>query len=384
MILIIFLHHVRKNRHFTHGAVMHTTHVQGIPKNSSQSALEQTLAAFMLRVLNDLSWLNPGETVLIKAAVNSPDPYPATTHPQAIKILASLIKDKGGIPVLGDQSGVEYVVQSSKGIVRGSSRDCFKGTGIDRIDIDLAAFEEDPWNSFVHFSHPRAANWPDGMYITRWIDKADHIVALPRISTHAQSGVTLGAKNWVGILRQDSRMFFHAQGPFNFYINYKAGEKELYSKPKSNLDFFEVIAEIQLAIASKLRGTVFLATELQSTMGPNKFLMEEFGIPLFRSHKFIPDTGLLIGSEDPVAADAVALAFLIDCYRQTPWLNKAWQKLLILANRRIQALDSYDVWTHPFIAHGTNLGLGSKIDHTDQLLIEDADDLQDRLLKLLK
>ncbi len=363
---------------------MTKTHVQGIPKNTPLSELEEKLAAFFLRVLQDFNWLKTGDIVLIKAAVNSPDPYPATTHPSAVKVLAKLIKDRGGVPIVGDQSGVEYVVHSPKGIVRGSSHDCFKKTKLSQIDADFAAFEEDAWESFTHFTDPKAANWPNGFYITPWIAKTDHIISLPRISTHGQGGVTLGAKNWVGILRQDSRMLFHAQGPFDFYIKYKASSAGLHAKKIPGLDFFEMIAEIQLAVASKLRGTIFVATELQTTMGPNKYLLEDFGIKLFKSFQHVPNTGVLIGSTDPVAADAAALAFLFEAYKQTPVHHKFWQQVLLLANRQIKKLGSYPVWSNPFIAHGLNLGLGEKIDVSSSLIIEDAQELKPKLINLIK
>jgi uncharacterized protein (DUF362 family) len=363
---------------------MYTTYVKGITKNTSEDNLEAILETFILQVLDNLNWLKSGETVLIKVVMNSPDAYPATTHPLAAKVLARLVQAKGGIPVIGDQSGVEYVVHTPNGILRGSSHECFKKTGLAKINANIVAFEDENWNSFTHFKDPQAANWPDGFYVTPWIEKADHIVSLPRISTHAQSGITLGAKSWVGILRQDSRMLFHAQGPFNAFINFHARGANLRAKKQSGLDFFEMIAEIQLAIAKKLRGTIFVATELQTTMGPNKFLFSEYGVKLFKTHIAKPEIGLLIGSQDPVAADAIALAFLFDCYEQTPWIKKILQKFLILQNGQIREPGSYNVWSNPFIMHGLNLGLGTRFNHPNALVVDDAGEPGKRLINLTK
>ncbi|MBD3281637.1 DUF362 domain-containing protein [Candidatus Uhrbacteria bacterium] len=374
---------LNNNGTFINEGIMQTTYARGIPKGTSSQKLELYLEQFMLKVLDNFSWLKTGEIVLIKAAVNSPDAYPATTHPSAVEVLAKLIKDRDGIPVLGDQSGVEYIVHSPRGIIRGSTHDCFKQTGLSKASANVIAFEEDNWDDFHLFEHPKAANWPDGFYITPWVAKADHIVSLPRISTHAQGGVTLGAKSWVGILRQDSRMEFHAQGPYNAFIEHYARGSGLHAGNKRNLDFFEMITEIQLAIADKLRGTIFTATKVQTTMGPNQYLFENYGLKLFKAHVAEPETGLLIGSTDPVAADAVAVAFLFDCYKNhTPLHKKLLQKPVTILNGQIHELGSYNVWNNQFVAHGLNLGLGNKFSAGHKLVIDDAQELSDRLIKL--
>ncbi len=363
---------------------MHKTYVKGIPKGISEKDLEKAHEQIMLLTLDNFNWLKAGETVLIKGAVNSKDQYPATTSPIAVRVLGKLIKDHGGIAKFGDQSGVEYVVHTPKGVLRGSSHECFKETGLDKCGVECVAFEDDAWDDFTHFTHRQAANWPNGLYITPWIAKADHIISLPRISTHAQGGVTLGAKNWVGILRQDSRMLFHAQGPFNSFIDYYARGSKLNERKIPGLDFFEMIAEIQLAVSGKLRGTIFTATELQTALGPNKYLFNEYGLKLFKAPQIKPELGLIIGSTDPVAADAVALAFLFDGYGQTPWLKKSLQQLLIALNGSIHKLGTYSVWSNPFIAHGLNLGLGNKFDHINTLILDDCGDLGKRIVDMTK
>jgi uncharacterized protein (DUF362 family) len=363
---------------------MTDTYVKGIAKGTQLTKLTEILKPFISKTLNDLNWLKVGETVLIKVPVNSTDPYPATGHPAAVAVLIHLIKQKGGIPIVGDQSGIEYVVHGPKGIVKGSTHDCFEQAGVKIKGAKYVAFEEDGWDSFVLVKHSKANNWPKGFYVTSWIDKADHIIALPRISTHAQGGVTLGAKNWVGCLREDSRMIFHAQGPFNFAIKDAAKGSGLQANKQPGLDFFKMIAELQLAIRAKLRGTIFVATKVQTTMGPNKFLFNKFGIKLLKAYEAEPDVGILIGSQDPVAADAVALAFLFDCYEQTPWFRKVLQKLVTLFNGQILELGSYSVWDNPFIAHGLRLGLGSRFDDANKLIIDDASGVSERLIKLTK
>jgi uncharacterized protein (DUF362 family) len=363
---------------------MTDTYVKGVKKGTQLTKLIETLKPFVLKTLDNLSWLKAGETVLIKVPVNSTDPYPATGHPAAVAVLIHLIKRKGGVPIVGDQAGIEYVVHGPKGVIKGSTHECFEKSGVKINGAKYVAFEDDGWDGFTLVKHPKANNWPNGFYMTSWIDKVDHIVAMPRISTHAQGGVTLGAKNWVGCLREDSRIEFHAQGPFNFAIKDAAKGSGLKAEKQPGLNFFDMIAELQLAIQSKLRGTIFVATKVQTTMGPNKFLLNKFGIKLLKAYECEPDIGVLIGSQDPVAADAVALAFLFDCYKQTPWFRKMLQKLVTLFNGQILELGSYPVWDNPFIAHGLHLGLGSRFDDPNTLIIDDAPGVDERLIKLTK
>jgi len=365
---------------------VHQVLAQGIKKGTDTVNLIRIIREFALKIFDNLNWLKRGETVLIKLPVNSIDPYPATGHVLALTVLVHLIKQKGGIPFVGDQSGIEYVLQGPNGVVRGSTHQCFKQSGLWIDGVKYIAFENDAWRSFKHFQDPNATNWPGGFHVTRWINEVDHIIALPRISAHGQSGVTLGAKNWVGILRQDSRLNFHAQGPLYFYITYKAIGSNLHAERLEQLDFFKMITEIQLAIQSKLRGTMFIATEVQTTMGPNKFLLNELGINFFRSHVVKPETGLLIGSQDPVACDAVALAFLFDCYKHTPKMARFWQRLLMAVTGNFKELGTYSVWDNPFISHGLELDLGQKITNPhdpNQLSISDAPDLDRRIIDIL-
>ena len=48
----------------------------------------------------DFAWLKPGDAVFIKPASNSGVPYPAVTHPIALKAMIELLKDKGAGKVI--------------------------------------------------------------------------------------------------------------------------------------------------------------------------------------------------------------------------------------------------------------------------------------------
>jgi Domain of unknown function (DUF362) len=94
----------------------------------------------------------------------------------------------------------------------------------------------------------------------------------PSAAEHQQPnrGATLGFKIMVGLLREDSRMEFHANGPYNNVIKNAAKGSTLSPKDDESGTFFEKIVEISGAIKDKLRLTMVVATEAQTTFGPDR------------------------------------------------------------------------------------------------------------------
>ena len=87
---------------------------------------EPALAASIHDVLvespDNFSWLDKGDTILLKPALNSPDPYPATTHPLAIE---NYLKTSGRTWGTRGNRGpvrIERVLHYPGGVIRGNSR----------------------------------------------------------------------------------------------------------------------------------------------------------------------------------------------------------------------------------------------------------------------
>ncbi len=298
-----------------------------------------------------LGWLKKGQTVLLKPALNSADPYPATTHPLTIKVVAQALEDKGAKVIVGDQSGVERVFQTKNGAIRGSSRKCYNNSGMADSGMRFTAFEEHGWHAYTKHHGP---SWTEGFYIANAVEQADHVISLPRLSTHAQAGVTLGFKNMVGILRDDSRMEFHSNGPF--YDSMKKMSDGHGVREDGTGKFFEKMVEISLAVRKKLRLTLFTGTKAQVTFGPDREIVQFIG----GSHVVEPDTGLIIASRDQVAAEVAALAFLTHLYETAPVHRKALQKVLVRANGVIRELGEESVWANPFVDYALEMKLGKK------------------------
>ena len=334
--------------------------VQGLPETPDSEAISSGIRKLILAATDNFSWLSDGETVLLKPALNSSDPYPSTTHPLAVSVTADLLTRRGAVVAIGDQSGIEHVLHHSGGVIRGRTVDNFTRSGMGHYnDTRFFGFEEGGWDAgFFHHRSAFTRSWQNGFYITSWARKADHIISLPRVSTHSIAGTTLGLKSMVGMLRQDSRMEFHANGPFNSSITRAAKGSNLRSIDDGSGKFFEKIVEISDAIRNKLRLTLFLATEVQVTFGPDRYGKSIGQTGLGRAFVVRPEPGLIFGSADPIAAEAVALAVLKDAKRYMPLLPGLLQRIAFFWNPLVMDLDHTAVGDHPFIRHGMKIGLG--------------------------
>jgi uncharacterized protein (DUF362 family) len=363
---------------------MKPVYITGLKKAAGPAVISSAIRDCILKATGNLAWLCSGETVLLKPALNSPDPFPSTTHPLAVSVTAELLAERGAVVVIGDQSGIEHVLHHPGGVVRGSTAENYQKSGMGAFtSARFAGFEEGGWEEgFYHHRSPSTPSWKDGFYITSWAKKADHIISLPRVSTHSMAGASLGFKNMVGMLREDSRMEFHANGPMNGFIVRSAKGSTLSSDDDKSGRFFEKIVEISDAVRDKLRLTLFLATEVQATFGPDRY-----GIPLGRTglgRAYIvrPEPGLVFCSADQVAAEAAALAVLQDAKRSLPFVPRYLERFALSKNPHVQLLEGMKIRDHPYIRHGLEIGLGEM---PQDLVFEDMPvEVQERLSGLLQ
>jgi len=334
--------------------------VNGVSRNGGEPALIECIRDILLKSSDNFSWLEKGDTVLLKPALNSPDPYPATTHPLAIEVTSRLLAEHGAKVVIGDQSGIEHVLHHPAGVIHGSSRSNYIRSGMGlKDDTRFMSFEDGEWDTgFYHYRSANTPSWPYGFFITEWARKADHIISLPRLSTHSQAGATLGFKVMVGMLREDSRMEFHANGPYNNFIRNAAKGSTLSAKDDGSGTFFEKIVEISDAIRNKLRLTMIVATKAQATFGPDRFGIRFGPFGLGRAYVMDPEPGLVFASADQVAAEAYALAIIRDLKRAVPFIPRIMERIFLFQNTNVGDLPTMPVRIHPFIRHGIAISLG--------------------------
>jgi uncharacterized protein (DUF362 family) len=193
-----------------------------------------------------------------------------------------ILKEKGaGEIYVGDKSGVENV-HWSEIEKRGSSRELCESSKLLKVIKDNKAtpvfFEEEGLEAYISVSPEGSHHWKQPMMIPAILKKMDHIIYMPRVSSHVIGDLTSGFKIGVGFLRDDSRLAIH-QGGEDFYAMYE----EINHVPE---------------IKSKLRLTITSGRKVLTTLGPDKGHISE------------PDYGLIFASEDLLANELLSYAWL--------------------------------------------------------------------------
>lgn len=235
------------------------------------------------RAATDFSWLSRGDSVFIKPALNSGNPYPATTNPEGIRAVVELLKEKGaGKVIVGDMSGVEHVKLSRENL-KGSSRELMNKSGMAKAALEAGAElyfpEEKGWSAFFEDEPSDSAHWNKGIMMPTILKETDHIILMPRCGRHVLLGSSLGMKSAVGYWRTDSRLEYH--------------------KYASTIQEKTADANTVRTLRDKQRLVLTIGTKILTTYGPDKGFVAE------------PETGLVIASENIVAHDMVSLAWLL-------------------------------------------------------------------------
>jgi uncharacterized protein (DUF362 family) len=332
----------------------------GVPRDAALGTLT-TAIRDAASAATDFSWLRPGDRVLLKVMCNSPNPYPATTHPVAVTAMAGLLRERGATVYVGDQSGV-YFVYHTRTSQRGSTRANFTSNGLapaaERSGATLACFEEAGYDAYFAADPPAGSHFNREIFLPQIVREVDHIIYLPRISKHILAGSTLALKGAVGWLREDSRHELHYDGA----------------------TFLEKCADINGSreIRERLRLVLSVGTQLQTSFGPDN------------GHVATPDVGLVIASESIVDHDIASCAYLLEVSDQaTPWtarLTDPYPTLSSLVNRvfvasvwgagQFTGVESYDAprlespWSCRVLTRGCEIFGG----RPEQLRVENIND----------
>jgi uncharacterized protein (DUF362 family) len=154
------------------------------------------------------SFVKSGDRVIIKPNLAYPYPPPATTDPRVVEAVARLCREAGAGEVwIGDSSS--YSCKDILGYGKWSNRDVIEKTGMDRAAENAGAlikdFDLEPWHE---------VKIPDGI-ILRTVEiaspmlEADVVINVPAMKTHFETLVTLGIKNYHGIIPDRYKIMFH-------------------------------------------------------------------------------------------------------------------------------------------------------------------------------
>ncbi|MBF0552215.1 MAG: DUF362 domain-containing protein [Deltaproteobacteria bacterium] len=265
----------------------------GINRGTSEQVITQAVRA-AAEAATDFSWLSKGDAGFIKPVNNSGKPYPSTTSPIAVAAMIEILKQKGaGRVIVGDMSGIQYGKLSPEGL-SGSSRHLMERSGI-AAAVKAAGgeahfFEEAGWNAFYEDQPAPGSHWKRGLMMPNILKEVEHIILMPRCSSHVLAGNTLGMKAAVGYWRTDTRLEYHRDAAT---LQEKTAEGNTVE-----------------TLRRKQRLVLSVANQILTTFGPDD------------GYVYQPDTGVVMASDSVVAHDMVSLAWLLENRRHIPPAEK--------------------------------------------------------------
>lgn len=219
-----------------------------------------------------------GKHVYLKCNYNSADPFPATTHPDALRAAAGLLRSMGA-------AQLTVVERSGMGLTRSVVERLGALEEMRKSGMAFLPLEELPQSEWTKVDLP-GSHWKDGVEAPRFLtgpsapSNTSTIVQLCNLKTHRFGGeFSASLKNSIGLIAKRS-----AGDPRRNYM------AELHSSPNQPL----MIAEVNQIYRPEL--AVMDAMQVFIKGGPDA---GEIAAP-----------GVIVASRDRVALDAVGLAIL--------------------------------------------------------------------------
>ncbi len=147
------------------------------------------------------AWLGPGRTVLLKPNLVSPHPPEdaVTTHPVVVEAVARLCRECGVRNLwIGDSPA-------------GAHNDAvlWERTGMRQVAARTGA----RLRSFTVRDLKSVACGAERVPVPVWLDEVDVIISLPKLKTHALTGLTCATKNVFGLVVGEAKSMAHARHP---------------------------------------------------------------------------------------------------------------------------------------------------------------------------
>jgi len=146
----------------------------------------------------------PGSRVLLKPnvlSIRSPEDA-VTTHPAVVSAMCELVSEAGGIPVIGDGSGIVKPGSTT-------TSQALKVSGIEGVasnhGVELINFET---SDFVEVDVPGSRQF-SRLHISKAVLEADVIISLPKLKTHELTLYTGAVKNFFGTVPPKTRKQAH-------------------------------------------------------------------------------------------------------------------------------------------------------------------------------
>ena len=149
------------------------------------------------------AFVRMGDRVLIKPnLLSARDPEKAvTTHPSVVKAVIQLVRDAGGIPMVGDSPAIEGLVKvaSKAGIY-----DVVREMNCKLVDFDDVVE--------IRGSHQGVFKT---LEVARAVIDCDLLINLPKLKTHGMTTMTLSVKNLFGCIPGTKKIQWHLKAGVN-------------------------------------------------------------------------------------------------------------------------------------------------------------------------
>ncbi|MDO4476093.1 MAG: DUF362 domain-containing protein [Lachnospiraceae bacterium] len=158
----------------------------------------------LVDLLGGLDWVREGMTVAVKVNLVAPmEPQTAgTTHPSVVAELCRLLRQRGARVLVGDSPGGLF----NESFVRSAYRKC----GYEETDLFGAELNSD--YSVSHGRFDQAVSIRTFTY-TGWLDQADAIINVCKLKTHAMMAMTCSVKNLFGTIPGTTKPEYHMRFP---------------------------------------------------------------------------------------------------------------------------------------------------------------------------
>ena len=140
---------------------------------------------------------------LLKPNFNSADPFPASTHPDTLETVVTLLKEAGCDDLAVGEMGGLLSLPARANFERWGMNDFQERTG-----VSLLRFDEEPW---VKAHAPEAIRWGGWVHcIERLLRPGQHVVNLPTMKSHGGGPrFSLSLKNVYGFVHPRDRVRAH-------------------------------------------------------------------------------------------------------------------------------------------------------------------------------
>ena len=178
--------------------------VSVVPCDAYDPQLAKAALSELLAPLGGLSFVKPGDRVVIKANLITflkPDKA-ATTHPVLLSALTELLKERGASVVIGDSPGGPFSLPYLKRV--------YAATGLN--DCVRAGAQLNQNTAIQQGSFPEAKVMREFTY-TAYLDDCDYIIDFCKLKTHGMMGLTGGCKNMFGTIPGTDKPEYHYRYP---------------------------------------------------------------------------------------------------------------------------------------------------------------------------